>query len=172
MAKKQKKATRTNFETVIAKATITATSNKTDGKYKQKKSTKAVYLVPATEEDSKKLEDFGLQLYTPDEEKDPKARPYFIVKATEFVKIFTSETDFEEVYFGVSYEEVNPEDGEIITKKTPNYKTEEPVYVAVMFVEGGDNINDFFRINALMMEDVAMLEEVQPVNPFASLFGK
>ena len=85
MAKKQAK--HENFDTVVAQATITATSNKSDGKYKQKKATKAVYLVPATEEDAQKLIDFGLQLYTPDTEKDPDARPYFIVKATENVKI-------------------------------------------------------------------------------------
>lgn len=170
MAKKQAK--HENFDTVVAQAIITATSNKSDGKYKQKKATKTVYLVPATEEDSKKLEDFGLQLYTPDAEKDPEAKPYFIVKATENVKIFTSETEFEEVNFGISYEDVNPETGEITNKKTPNYKTESPVHVAIMFVEGGDNGNDFFRLNALMMEDIATLEEVKPVNPFAGLFGK
>lgn len=170
MVKKQTK--HENFDTVVAKVIITATSNKSDGKYKQKKATKAVYLVPATEEDAKKLIDFGLQLYTPDTKKDPDAKPYFIVKATETVKIFTSETDFEEVNFGVSYEDVNPETGEITVKKTPNYKTKIPVYVAIMFVEGGDNGNDFFRINALMIEDVLTLEEVQPVNPFVGLFGK
>lgn len=172
MAKKQKQPKHENFDTVVAQATITATSNKSDGKFKQKKATKAVYLVPVTEEDTKKLVDFGLTLYTPDTEKDPDAKPYFIVKATENVKIFTSETDFEEVNFGVSYEEVNPEDGEITTKKTPNYKTEEPVHVAIMFVEGGENGNDFFRLNALMMDDPLTLEEVQPVNPFAGLFAK
>ncbi len=62
--------------------------------------------------------------------------------------------------------------GEITVKKTPNYKTEEPVHVAIMFVEGGDNGNDFFRLNALMMAETLTLEEVQPVNPFAGLFGK
>ena len=170
MAKKQ--VNHENFDTVVAQATITATSNKSDGKYKQKKATKTIYLVPATEEDSKKLSDFGLQLYTPDKEKDPDAKPYFIVKATENVKIFTSETDFEEVNFGVTFDDVNPETGEITIKKTPNYKTEIPVHVAIMFVEGGDNGNDFFRLNALMMEDTATLEEVQPVNPFAGLFAK
>lgn len=61
MAKKQPK--HENFDTVLAQATITATSNKSDGKYKQKKATKAVYLVPATEEDTKKLVDFGLTLH-------------------------------------------------------------------------------------------------------------
>nr|DAT63628.1 MAG TPA: hypothetical protein [Caudoviricetes sp.] len=170
MAKKQQK--NENFDTVVAQATITATSNKSDGKYKQKKPTKTIYLVPATEEDSKKLSDFGLQLYTPDKEKDPESKPHFVVKATENVKIFTSETEFEEVNFGVSYEDVNQETGEITVKKTPNYKTEIPVHVAIMFVEGGDNGNDFFRLNALMMEDTATLEEVQPVNPFAVLFAK
>ena len=170
MAKKQVK--HENFDTVVVQATITATSNKSDGKYKQKKPTKTIYLLPATEEDSKKLSDFGLQLYTPDTEKDPEAKPYFIVKATENVKIFTSETEFEEVNFGVSYEEVNPEDGEITTKKTPNYKTETPVHVAIMFVEGGDNGNDFYRLNALIINDTATLEEVQPVNPFDGLYIK
>lgn len=170
MAKKQPK--HENFDTVIAQATITATSNKSDGKYKQKKATKTIYLVPETEEDSKKLSDFGLQLYTPDTEKDPESKPYFIVKATETVKIFTGETDFEEVKFGVTFDDVNPETGEITTKKTPNYKTEIPVHVAIIFVEGGDNGNNFFRLNALMMEDTATLEEVQPFNPFAGLFAK
>jgi len=82
------------------------------------------------------------------------------------------DAEFEEVNFGVSYEDVNQETGEITAKKTPNYKTEIPVHVAIMFVEGGDNGNDFFRLNALMMEDTATLEEVQPVNPFAGLFAK
>ena len=167
MAKKQ---THENFETEIVKARITATSNKSDGKYKQKKSTKTVYLVPQSEAEAQKLIDFGLTQYTPDTEKDKSAKPYFIIKATEFVKFYTSQEDFEEIYFGTEIEDINPETGEITTKKAFNYTTSEPVHLAIMFVEGGDNGNDFYRLNAIMHKDRSILEEVQPVNPFASLF--
>lgn len=159
-----------NFYTVIASATITATSNKLDGKYKQEKPTKTVYLVPADEKEAKKLIDFGLTQYTPDNEKDPEAKPYFIVKATETVKAYTSEEDFEEVHFGVNHEEVDTETGEVKTKKAPNYKTDKPVGVAIVFVEGKDKGNDFYRLNALLLDTPETLEEVKPVNPFASLF--
>ena len=167
MAKKQQ---RENFETVIVNARITATSNKSDGKYKQKVPTKTVYLVPESEAETKKLIDFGLTQYTPDNEKDKKAKPYFIVKATQLVKFYTSKDDYEEVYFGAQVEDVNSETGEITVKKSLNYTTTEPVFVAVMFVEGGDNGNDFYRLNSIMHKDREILQEVQPVNPFASLF--
>lgn len=159
-----------NFDTVIASARITATSNKSDGKYKQEIPTKTVYLVPADEKEAKKLVDFGLTQYTPDTDKETEAKPYFIVKATETVKAYTSEEDFEEVHFGVNHEEVDEETGEIKTKKTPNYKTDKPVGVAIVFVEGKDKGNDFYRLNALLLDTPETLEEVQPVNPFASLF--
>jgi len=159
-----------NFDTVITTATITATSNKSDGKYKQEKPTKTVYLVPKDEKEAKKLVDFGLTQYTPDADKDPDAKPYFIVKATETVKAYTSEEDFEELHFGVNHEEVDEETGEVKTKKTPNYKTDKPVGVAIVFVEGKDKGNDFYRLNALLLDTPETLEEVQPVNPFASLF--
>ena len=166
MAKKQ----RENFETVIVKAQITATSNKGDGKYKQKKSTKTVYLVPESEAEAQKLIDFGLTQYTPDADKDKSAKPYFIIKATEFVKFYTSQEDFEEIYFGTEIEDVDTETGEITVKKALNYTTAEPVHIAIMFIKGGDNGNDFYRLNAIMNKDRSILEEVQPVNPFASLF--
>lgn len=168
MAKKQQKPE--NFETVIVKAQITATSNKSDGKYKQKKPTKTVYLVPESEAESQKLIDFGLTQYTPDTEKDKSAKPYFIIKATEFVKFYTSQEGFEEIYFGTEIEDVNTETGEITVKKALNYTTAEPVYLAIMFIEGGDNGNDFYRLNSIMHKDREILQEVQPVNPFASLF--
>ena len=167
MAKKQ---TRENFETVIVKAQITATSNKSDGKYKQKTPTKTVYIVPENAQEEQKLIDFGLTQYTPDNEKDKNAKPYFIVKATKLVKFYTSKEDYEEVYFGAQVEDVNAETGEITTKKALNYSTPEAVHLAIMFVEGGDNGNDFYRLNAIMNKDRSILEEVQPVNPFASLF--
>ena len=166
MSKKQQ---RENFETVIVKAQITATSNKSDGKYKQKVSTKTVYIVPETEE-AKKLIDFGLTLYIPDTEKDKDVKPYFIVKATKLVKFYTSKEDYEEVFFGTEVEDVDAETGEITTKKALNFNTTEPVHLAIMFVEGGDNGNDFYRLNAIMHKDRSILQEVQPVNPFASLF--
>lgn len=165
-----KKQTHANFETVIVKAQITATSNKSDGKYKQKKPTKTVYIVPENAQEEKKLINFGLTQYTPDNEKDKNAKPYFIVKATQLVKFYTSKEDYEEVYFGTQVEDVNAETGEITTKKALNYTTSEPVHLAIMFVEGGENGNDFYRLNAIMHKDRSILEEVQPVNPFASLF--
>ena len=124
MAKKQ---TRENFETVIVKAQITATSNKSDGKYKQKTPTKTVYIVPENAQEEQKLIDFGLTQYTPDNEKDKNAKPYFIVKATKLVKFYTSKEDYEEVYFGTQVEDVNAETGEITTKKASLIYSSDPL---------------------------------------------
>ena len=167
MAKKQQ---RENFETVIVKAQITATSNKSDGKYKQKISTKTVYLVPEDEKEAKKLIDFGLTLYTPDTEKVKDAKHYFIVKATKQVKFYTSEERYEDVSFSTEVEDVDIETGEVTVKKNLNYTTTEPVHLAIMFVEGGNNGNNFYRLNAIMHKDRNVLQTVKPVNPFASLF--
>lgn len=168
MAKAKKKLE--NFDNVLVLATITATSNKSDGKYKQKKPSKTVYIVPERPEDEKVLIDFGLTQYTPGDKKDKNAKPYFIVKATEWVKFYTGEEKYDEVFFGVQHEDVNRDTGEITTRKALNYLTTKPVYLSIMFVEGGDNGNDFYRMNAIMHKDRDVLEEVQPVNPFASLF--
>lgn len=167
MAKKQQQQQRENFETVIVKAQITATSNKFNGKYKQKTPTKSVYIVPENAQEEQKLIDFGLTRYTPD---NGNANSYFIVKATQFVKFYTSQDEYEEVYFGTQTEEVNSETGEMDIKKALNYSTAEPVYLSIMFVEGSGYDNDFYRLNAIMHKDRTILEELQPVNPFASLF--
>ena len=165
MTKKQ----RENFETVIVKAKITATSNKSDGKYKQKVCTKTVYLVPEDEKEAKKLIDFGLTLYTPNTEKVKDAKHYFIVKATKQVKFYTSEERYEDVSFSTEVEDVDIETGEVTVKKNLNYTTTEPVHLAIMFVEGGNNGNNFYRLNAIMHKDRNALQTVKPVNPFASL---
>lgn len=159
-----------NFETIIVKAQITATSNNNDSKFKQKKPSKTVYIVPDNKEDEKKLIDFGLTQYTPDNKKDKNAKPYFIIKSTQFVKFYVSEEEYSEVFFGTQIEEVNDETGETRVKKASNYMTSEPVYIAIMFVQGGDNGNDFYRLNAIMHENPLVLEEVKPINPFSQLF--
>ena len=159
MAKTQKQQENT-FVTIIAKAIITATSNKVSEDFKQDLPTKTIYFTVQDEEKIKQLQELGMTLYTPEEAPD-----FFICKATKFVKIFTNRDDYFEKDFGVT---TIKEDGSEM--KNPNLKTDEPIHLSIVKVKAPKGKNDFFRVNAILTDDTSKLIEVTQENPFKDLF--
>lgn len=166
--KQSQKATtqENNFTTVVVPAIITATSNKVSEDYKQEVNTKTVYFHVEDPKKAQKLIDLGMTEYTPDTETDPDAKPYFIAKATQNVRLYTSKDQFEEKPFTVEID--NPETG--LPQANPNLYTTETVHVSIIKVKGGKGKNDFFRLNAILLPSLEMLKEVEAANPFAELF--
>lgn len=162
MAKTQKQQENT-FITIIAKAIITATSNKVSDDFKQENPTKTIYFTVQDEEKIKQLQELGMTLYTPEEEEE--APNYFICKATKFVKIYTNRDDYFDKDFGVT---TIKEDG--TEMKNPNLKTDEPIYLSIVKVKAPKGKNDFFRVNAILTDDTTKLIEVTQENPFKNLF--
>ena len=163
MAKTQKQQENT-FITIIAKAIITATSNKVSDDFKQENPTKTIYFTVQDEEKIKQLQELGMTMYTPEKE---GAANYFICKATKFVKIYTNRDDYFEKDFGVT---TIKEDG--TEMKNPNLKTDEPIYLSIVKVKAAKGKNDFFRVNAILTDDTSKLIEVNQENPFKDLFIK
>ena len=159
MAKTQKQQENT-FVTIIAKAIITATSNKVSEDFKQDLPTKTIYFTVQDEEKIKHLQELGMTLYTPED-----APSFFICKATKFVKIFTNRDDYFEKDFGVT---TIKEDG--TEMKNPNLKTDEPIHLSIVKVKAPKGKNDFFRVNAILTDDISKLIEVTQENPFKDLF--
>ena len=161
MAKTQKQQENT-FVTIIAKAIITATSNKVSEDFKQDIPTKTIYFTVQDEKKIKQLQELGMIMYTPEEEEAPN---YFICKATKFVKIFTNRDNYFEKDFGVT---TIKEDGSEF--KNPNLKTDESIYLSIVKVKAPKGKNDFFRVNAILTDDTSKLIEVTQENPFKDLF--
>ena len=162
------KQTANNFQTVIVPAIITATSNKVSSDFKQETPTKTIYFHVADPKKVELLEKFGMTQYTPDTETDPEAKPYFIAKATKFVKLYTDRTTFVEKPFTVDL--FDEDTGLPIAN--PNVYTDEIVHLAIIKVKGGKGKNDFYRVNAILLPNLEVLKEVEAVNPFAELFGE
>ena len=161
MATTQKQQENT-FTTIIAKAIITATSNKVSDDFKQDIPTKTIYFTVQDEKKIKQLQELGMVQYTTEKEGYPN---YFICKATKFVKIYTNRDDYFEKDFGVT---TIKEDGTEI--KNPNLKTDEPIYLSIVKVKAPKGKNDFFRVTAILTDDSSKLIEVTQENPFKNLF--
>lgn len=153
------------FTNVIVPAIITATSNKTDEDFKQETPTKTVYFNVTDKAKIKELEELGLTCYTP---KDKEGKPYFIVKATKAVKIYFKDgSTIEKMFTTIT---IDPQTMQKVA--SPNLFTDTEVFLYVIKVKGGKGKNDFFRINAILLDDIEELKEVKQTNPFADLIGK
>ena len=163
MAKTTKKDEQ--FTNVIVPAIITATSNKTDEDFKQETPTKTVYFNVTDKAKIKELEELGLTCYTP---KDKDGKPYFICKATKVVKIYFKDgSTIEKMFTTIT---IDPQTMQKVA--SPNLFTDTEVVISVIKVKGGKGKNDFFRINAILLDDIEELKEVEQTNPFADLIGK
>ena len=162
------KKTTDNFQTVVVPAIITATSNKVSDEFKQETPTKTIYFHVEDPKKAEQLEKFGMTQYTPDTEKDPDARPYFIAKAPKTVNLFTDRTTYVEKPFSVDL--FDEDTGLPISN--PNVYTDEIVHLAIIKVKGGKGKNDFYRLNAILLPTLDTLKEVEAINPFAELFGE
>lgn len=163
MAKTTKKDEQ--FTNVIVPAIITATSNKIDEDFKQETPTKTVYFNVTDKAKIKELEELGLTCYTP---KDKDGKPYFICKATKDVKIYFKDGSTVEKMFTTIT--IDPQTMQKVA--SPNLFTDTEVVISVIKVKGGKGKNDFFRINAILLDDIEELKQVEQTNPFADLIGK
>ena len=162
------KQTANDFHTVIVPAIITATSNKVSSEFKQETPTKTIYFHVPDSKKAEQLEKFGMTQYTP--ETDPDAKPYFIVKATKIVKLYTHEDRQTIVERPFTVDLFDEETG--LPIQNTNVYTDEIVQLAIIKVKSGKGKNDFYRVNAILLATLDNLKEVEAVNPFAELFGE
>lgn len=139
------------MENLVIKGIITATSNKQDGEFKQEVPTKTAYL-KVDEENSKKLQDFGMTEYSSKED----GEKFFIVGLVRGLMVYKPNG------IGVKRSDlslINGEEGE-----NPNYETSEEIGMNI--VKGEYRNNDFFKLQALRVESDDVIVEVKPENPF------
>ena len=137
------------MENLVIKGRITATSNKVDTKFKQENPTKTAYVTVSDETEKKKLIDFGLTEYTSKQD----GLSFFIIKLPQNVAIFVEGVKGSEQLSG--------------SVETPNFFTVEGKELLLNIIKGENMNNDFFRLQAIRIEqstDVVILEQV---NPFA-----
>lgn len=146
------------MENIIIEGIITATSKKNNNdSFKQEVPTKTAYL-ETDEENSKKLEDFGLTKYTSQDGND-----YFIIKFPANVMVYTpngfgkKRPDLSQIYLKNDlgeYEETN------------NFRTPENKKLKFNIIKGNHMNNDFFRLQAIRVETEEDIEQILPENPF------
>lgn len=153
MTKEQKQFTSINLV-----GRISATSNKVSEDFKQETPTKTVYIVPKDKKEIKKLEKFGLPLYTP---KDKGSESYTIVKSAKTVKHYKSVKDTEPQKMLMTVEDEN-------AQKVPNLYTEVNVILNIVKVKAQKGKNDFYRLTAILAPTRTIFE-VEATNPFGDL---
>ena len=148
MAKAKSELTNLTF-----KGQITATSKKQDGDYKQEIPTKTAY-VTTDEETAKKLVEFGLQEYTSKADQTS----FFILKFPASLM----------VYYKSGAKEKRPDLSQITLEglETNNFKTPDEKLIGMNIIKGNHKNNDFFRLQAIQVEQMEDIEEIIPENPF------
>lgn len=138
------------MENLVIKGIITATSKKIDDKFRQDVPTKTAYIKTDTE-NAKKLQDFGLTKYTSKQGDD-----YFVIKLPANLMVYKpngfgkKRPDLSQVYL----------DG----VETNNFKTEKMLPLNI--IKGNHMNNDFFRLQAIRVDDESDIIEIEPENPF------
>lgn len=149
----------TQFNSINAYATITATSNKQSEKISSKKPTKTLYLQPKDSKESKRLKEFGLTEY---QSKEKGSKPFFIVKASNELDIYIG---YEKVKKNMGIKVTDPVSFE--ENDNPNFYTDEPILMNIIKVKSDDpTISDFYRVKAIKLDDIEQLKETEPHNPF------
>ena len=140
------------MENLIIKGQITATSKKQSGDFRQEVPTKTAYLA-TDKENTEKLIKFGLQKYTSKDGED-----YFIMKFPSNVMIYKPN----------GYGQKRPELSQITFEgiETNNFKTPDDKLLSMNIIKGNHKNNDFFRLQAIRIEDETDIEEIKPENPF------
>ena len=139
------------MENLVIKGRITATSNKVDDKFRQEQPTKTAYITVFDPKDIDHLKKFGLTEYTSREDRTS----FFIIKLPKQVAIYVS---------GVHSQEPEKMSGGI---DTPNFSTPEGKELSLNIIKGENMGRDFFRLQAIQIEDANDIIEVEQTNPFA-----
>lgn len=141
------------MENLVFEGQITATSKKQGEDFKQEIPTKTAYVV-TDEETAKKLEAFGLQKYTSKEDNGS----FFIMKFPFNLM----------VYLPNGFGEKRPDLSQITFEgiETNNFKTPDELPLKMNVIKGNHKNNDFFRLQAIRLENENDIEEIKPENPF------
>lgn len=138
------------MENLVIKGQITATSKKQAGDFSQEVPTKTAY-IKVDDENSKKLQDFGLTKYTSRENNED----YFILKFPKVLQVFKPN----------GFSEKRPDLSQITVDglETNNFSTD---IIQMNIIKGNHKNNDFYRLQAIRINDDNDIKEVQPENPF------
>lgn len=140
------------MENLIIAGKITATSSKVDGKYTQEFPTKTAYVEVNDPDIKKSLNDFGLTEYT---SKDDKTN-FYIIKLPKQVSLIKG-NEMKKISGGV---------------ETPNFRTKEGNQFRMNIIKGNNKGNDFFRLQAIEVNEYDDIEQILMENPFGSGYLK
>ena len=133
------------MENLIISGIISTTSNKQSTEFRVENPQKTAYL-QLDEKNAKLLEEFGIQKYTSNNGDD-----FHCIKLIDKLKLY-----FDDSKGCLEFEsDVNQ----------PNFKTEKEVKMNI--IKGEKAGNTFYRIQALKLDDVSDLVQIEAENPFA-----
>lgn len=133
------------MENLIIEGIISTTSNKQSSEFKVEKPQKTAYLL-LDKENADKLEKFGVRKYTSKTGED-----FYCLKVVEQLK----------VYFDKSKASITVDAGVDV----PNFKTEKVIKMNV--IKGEKTGNTFYRLQALLLNELEDLVQIEAENPFA-----
>ena len=135
------------IEQLIIKGRITATSNRQNENFKSDPR-KTAYITVSSDNDRKKLTEFGLTEYTSREDNTT----FFIIKMSEIVRIYDRK--------GVQLESLDT------NSQSDNFSTSKEIGIAILRGKSNVTKNTYNRIFALQVDTVDDIETVAPKNPF------
>lgn len=137
---------------LVVQGEITATSKKQSEGFTQQVPTKTAY-VSVTSESAQKLKEFGLTEYT-----SQNGDNYFIIKFPADVMVYLPN--------GIGQKRPKLSRVEVDGMETNNFKTPEGKLLQFNILKGNHMNNDFFRLQAIRIEEESDIEEIKPENPF------
>ena len=133
------------MENLIIEGIISTTSNKQSSEFKVENPQKTAYLL-LDKENADKLEKFGVRKYTSKTGED-----FYCLKIVEQLK----------VYFDKSKASIIVDAGVDVA----NFKTEKSIQMNV--IKGEKTGNTFYRLQALLLNELEDLVQIEAENPFA-----
>lgn len=133
------------MENLIINGVISTTSNKQSSEFKVENPQKTAYLL-LDKENADKLEKFGVRKYTSKTGED-----FYCLKIVEQLK----------VYFDKSKASIIVDAGVDVA----NFKTEKSIQMNV--IKGEKTGNTFYRLQALLLNELEDLVQIEAENPFA-----
>lgn len=139
------------LKNIRVKGIITATSNK------QKKGfdsdpRKTIYFTALDEKDRQALKEFGITEYTPENKNE---KPFFIVKASETIKLYQ-----------VGKKEYVTELDTSVSAN--NFNTANTVGISILKGKA-ETGTEYKRVYALLVKDLSDITPIEPENPFENM---
>lgn len=141
------------MKNIVVEIKKLTTSNKVSDEFKGEVATKTAYLT-VDDKNAKLLEEFGLRKYTSKAKDGEAEQDFFILKLTQEVKVYKN---------GQKGQKPSILEG---TVQTPNFEIKEKPF-NVNVIQGEKTNNVFYRLQALLLDDMKLIEELEAENPFA-----